>query len=76
MKELIEKFQQRRIVRDNTKKLEYEERLNDKERIIELQQKIIGLYENRDKLKQKNKELLAELKKLRGKKVKDYEEKT
>jgi hypothetical protein len=76
MKELIEKFQQRRIVKDNTKKLEYEERLNDKERIIELQQKIIGLYENRDKLKQKNKELLAELKKLRGKKVKDYEEKT
>ena len=76
MKELIEKFQQRRIVRDNTKKLEYEERLNDKERIIELQQKIIGLYENRDKLKQKNKELLAELKKLRGKNVKDYEEKT
>ena len=70
MKDLIDKFREKRLKKENTEKLLNEEMLDDKRKIIELQDKIISLYENKDRLEKKNKEHLQELKDLREKKVK------
>ena len=70
MKDLIDKFREKRLKKENTEKLLNEEMLDDKRKIIELQDKIISLYENKDKLEKKNKEHLDEIKQLREKKVK------
>ena len=70
MKEWIDNLKQKRLQKENTKKLLEEEMLDDKRKIIELQDKIISLYENKERLENKNKEHLEELKELREKKAK------
>lgn len=70
MKEWINSIKQRKLMKENTKKLLEEEMLDDKRKIIELQDKIISLYECKNKLEQKNEEHLEELKQLREKKGK------
>lgn len=70
MKEWIDSIKQKKLMKENTKKLLEEEMLDDKRKIIELQNKIISLYECKNKLEQKNEEHLEELKQLREKKGK------
>lgn len=70
MKEWIDNLKQKRLMKENTKKLLEEEMLDDKRKIIELQDKIISLYECKNRLEEKNEEHLEELKQLREKKVK------
>lgn len=70
MKEWIDNLKQKRLQKENTKKLFLEEMIDDKRMIIELQNKIISLYECKNKLEQKNEEHLEELKQLREKKGK------
>lgn len=70
MKEWIDSIKQKKLMKENTKKLLEEEMLDDKRMIIELQNKIISLYECKNKLEQKNEEHLEELKQLREKKGK------
>lgn len=70
MKEWMDNLKQKRLMKENTKKLLAEEMLDDKRKIIELQDKIISLYECKSRLKQKNEEHLEELKELREKKAK------
>ncbi len=69
IKEIMRKRQRRKNTLQNQIDTLKTELLNDKRRIQEKDQLIFSLFDTRDELKRKNKELLEELEELREKKA-------